>query len=159
MNMKRSSINVLVMIGFIFGFINLLILICDKFEILNAMCRSFFFISDLIKKIYRKEFPLTIANVKNTWLVRGRIQGRLHRYLPFFLVFKTEFTFSFSYRCRATTQLYEKNYNSPPLIFNEPQANYMERKINCKTTIFNELQLYEINCNNISIQKNQVAEM
>ena len=66
---------------------------------------------------------------------------------------QTIFTSSFSYRCRATTQLYEKHCNSPPLIFNEPQANYMERKVNCKTAIFNELQLYEINCNNISIQK------
>ena len=55
----------------------------DESEILNAMCRNFF-ISDLIKKIYRKEFPLTIANIKNTWLVRGLTQGRLHRYFLFF---------------------------------------------------------------------------
>ena len=90
------------------------------------MCRSFF-ISDLIKKIYIKEFPLTIANIKNTWLVRGQTHGRLHRYLPFFLIFKIEFTF-FLYRCRATNQLYEKNRN-----------DIRRRKSSCRTLGFKML--------------------
>ena len=68
----------------------------------------------------------------------------------FFNTFKTEFTFTSFYKCRATSQLYEKSCNFPPLIFNELQQNYMEMKVNCKTVIFNEFQLYEINCNDIT---------
>ena len=41
------------------------------------------------------------------------------------------------------------------LIFNELQANYMEMKVNCKTIIFNELQLYEMNCNDIKRRKSR----
>ena len=40
-------------------------------------------------------------------------------------------------------------------IFNELQANYMEMKVNCKTIIFNELQLYEMSCNGIRRKKSR----
>ena len=40
-------------------------------------------------------------------------------------------------------------------IFNELQANYMEMKVNCKTIIFHELQLYEMSCNDKRIRKSR----
>ena len=50
MNMKRSPINVLVMIGFIFGFINLRILICLIPEFLELLNLEKSFLSSLIKR-------------------------------------------------------------------------------------------------------------
>ena len=41
------------------------------------------------------------------------------------------------------------------LIFNELQTNYMEMNMNCKTIIFNEMQLYEMNFNDIKQKKNK----
>ena len=94
---------------------------------------------------------LKFANIKNLWLTKGSNPREVTPIFSFFYIFQTEFKFSFFYKCRATSQLYEKSCNFPPLIFNELQANYMQMKVNCKTVIFNELQLYEINC--IDIQK------
>ena len=74
-----------------------------------------------------------------------------------FLIFKTELMF-FLTNVEQKRKLYEKSCNSPPLIFNELQANHIEMKVNCKTVIFNQLQLYETNCNDKK-KENQVAEM
>ena len=104
-----------------------------------------------------KEFPFkNFKYPKLCGLVRGRTQGRLHQYFLFFYI-QNRINVSFN-KCRAKRKLDEKRCNSPPLIFNELQANHIEMKVNCKTVIFNELQLYETNCNDKK-KKNQVAEM
>ena len=105
--------------------------------------------------MYIKEFPFNNCKYpKICGLVRGQTQERLHQYFPFFLYIQKRIYVFFN-KCRATRKLYEKSCNSLPLIFNELQANYMEMKVNCKTIIFNELQLYQINCNDIKRRKSR----
>ena len=89
------------------------------------------------------------------WLSKGSNPTEVTPiFSPFFIYSKKNLCFFFN-KCRATRKLFEKSCNSLPLIFNELQANYMDMKVNCKTVIFNELQLYEINCNDIKRRKSR----
>ena len=54
-------------------------------------------------------------------------------------------------KCRAKRKLYEKSCNSPPFHFNELQANYIEKEVNCKSVICNELQMYKKKTNKMQI--------
>ena len=55
----------------------------DKSE--NIGCNaSLCFCSNLINKMYIKEFPLKFANIQRCGSVRGQIQGRLHKFYLFF---------------------------------------------------------------------------